>query len=408
MFSHKTGSMKKTMTLLIVSMPFFATAQNVGIGTTTPQRKLHIVDSSLNPNVTIESPAILLDKDVTLELKQANGSGDWLRLKKYSLLSAESFAGVSLNGASTLFSGLDGGDLKIGALKGSAGLDFFSGGNRRMTIDNLGKVGIGTATPATSLEINSVNPEAFRINGPNAYQTFYNNSVYKGYLQAWTDGLGIGVVNGNNLRIYTNGSTERLTILSNGNVGINNSNPNYILDVTGAVNLNNSLIHLNGNPGVTGKVITSLGVTNAASWQSPTNNLFATATKKTLLSSYALLDGGEETYAYPLSYDFTVAENCMVLISFNITVASNVACIGCGNDRITMYLRLDTTRHTAYSTYVPSNLGKQTISGSYLMPVTAGQHFILPIFSNATGSLSLAGPDGNISLSEVSYLFIKE
>ncbi|MBL0145864.1 MAG: hypothetical protein IPP48_08975 [Chitinophagaceae bacterium] len=361
-----------------------------------------------NPNLTIESPANTLDKDVTIELKQANGSSDWLRLKKYSFHSTESFAGVSLTNASTLFSGLDGGDLKIGALSGNANIDFFSGGNRRMTIDYLGRVGIGTTVPSTSLEINSPNSEAFRINGPNAYQTFYNNSSYKGFIQAWTDGLGIGASNGNNLRLYSNGGFERFTILSNGNVGVHTINPSYPLEITGAINFNNSLFYLNGNLGTVGKVITSSGVTSTPTWQNPTNNLYATATKKSLITNHYLIEGGVDTDIEPLSYNFTVSENCMVLISFNMTVVSNVACLGCGNDKVLMYLSLDNVKQNVYSNYVPSHLGSQTISGSYLMPVTAGNHTIMPVFNHATGNLSLTAAGAIPNATSISYLFIKQ
>lgn len=143
--------MKKILLLIALITSLFSFAQNVGIGTTTPQRNLHIVDSSLHPNLTIESPAITLDKDVTIELKQANGAGDWLRLKKYSSVSAETIGGIPLANASTLFSGLDGGDLKIGSLRSTAALDFFAGGQRRMLIQPNGNFGIGTVTSPNSL-----------------------------------------------------------------------------------------------------------------------------------------------------------------------------------------------------------------------------------------------------------------
>lgn len=226
----------RLLLLICFSSSLFCKAQNVGIGTQTPQKNLHIIDSFNHVNVMIESPTTSLDKDVTLELKQAIGSTDWLRIKKYSLLSSETIGGVSLSGSATIFSGFDGGDLKIGTLRSTGQIDFFAGGQRQMVINPLGNIGIGTATPVTPLHIISSGYEALRIQGPTASATFYNNAASKGYIQAWTDGLGISSSAGNNLRLYSNqGSNERITILSNGNVGINNNNPAANLHINSTV-----------------------------------------------------------------------------------------------------------------------------------------------------------------------------
>ncbi len=199
-------------------------AQNVGIGTTTPLRQVHIVDSTLNPNLTIESPSMALDRDVTVELKQANGAGDWLRLKKYSFLSTESIAGIPFAGSSTLFSGLDGGDLKIGALRFSAAVDVFAGGQRRVLINPNGNVGIGDVNPQALLHIKSLTGEALRVQAPAAYMSFYDNTNYTGYIQSASNTMTLASTGSNKLSLVTN-FNERITALQNGNVGINNNNP---------------------------------------------------------------------------------------------------------------------------------------------------------------------------------------
>jgi hypothetical protein len=71
----------------------------------------------------------------------------------------------------------------------------------------------------------------------------------------------------------TTGLKERLSILDNGNVGINNTNPASVLDVNGTTHLNGNvdldgtLSISGGSPGA-GKVLTSDASGNA-SWQAP-------------------------------------------------------------------------------------------------------------------------------------------
>jgi trimeric autotransporter adhesin len=92
-------------------------------------------------------------------------------------------------------------------------------------------VGIGINNPATALHVKSSSGEAARIEGPQAYMTFYDGANYRGFVQAWTNALGIGATGGNNLSFTTNSGAERMVILPNGNVGIGLPAPAATLDV---------------------------------------------------------------------------------------------------------------------------------------------------------------------------------
>lgn len=266
--------MKHLLLFILLFATITATAQNVGIGTKTPQRSLHVVDSAGHTNVLLESPSFTYDKDVSLELKQSIGSTDWLRLKKYSFLSPETMGGVSMASSGTLFTGLDAADLKIGALRSNGQVDIFAGGQRRMVIGYTGNVGIGTgATPAAPLHILSPSYEAVRIQGPNAAQTFYNNSNYVGYLQAYQNIMSLAADGSNRLGLFTQ-QTERLTVLPNGNIGIGNAAPQQVLDVTGNIKFTGTLMPAN-QPGTDGTVLMSRGAGITPEWHSPGNILLS-------------------------------------------------------------------------------------------------------------------------------------
>ncbi len=196
-------------------------AQQMGINVSNPISTLHIVDTQTHPRVLIEPNSTGTNKDVTLELKQLGGSGDYLRLKKYSLSSSESIGGISLTGHSTIFSGLQAGDLKIGALAANANIDFLSGGIRRVTFLSNGNVGIGTATPSALFHINGSASEIARFQAPTGYVSFYDGSNYRGYLQTSVNGFTIGTPSTSNdldfrtntlTRLNINGTTGQVTV----------------------------------------------------------------------------------------------------------------------------------------------------------------------------------------------------
>ena len=119
----------------------------------------------------------------------------------------------------------------IGVLGSTASSNGFSGYFLGPKFYVNGKVGIGTFNPTSLLEIDG--------NSGEAYARFVNDEA--------VDGMKIGVdvysnvflwnYENSEMRFGTNGST-RLTIESNGNVGIGNSFPAYKLDIAGNLNLN--------------------------------------------------------------------------------------------------------------------------------------------------------------------------
>ncbi|WBV54120.1 tail fiber domain-containing protein [Chryseobacterium gambrini] len=117
-------------------------------------------------------------------------------------------------------------------------------GNEHMRIDastsgTLGNVGIGVGNAAVNNAL-----QIHRLNTTDSYMQITNGQV--GSLA--TDGLKIGVsstgaasiqnLESTSLSLYTN-ATERLTILSNGNVGVNETNPQHKLSINGGLSLGN-------------------------------------------------------------------------------------------------------------------------------------------------------------------------
>ena len=191
---------------------------NVGIGITTPAAMLN-VESSVD-----HASTHYLNADAQI-LLQNNNSASTAR----TVLKLEGSIG---GGPSSIVYG-----------GGTSVLTFDDRQNERMRIDSTGNVGIGTASPATTLDTGytrvynsgaASSPSAGkglevhyvtsgRTQGEGAYLISYDrdNSAYKQI-----------AVDANNIELATSGSTK-LSILSNGNVGIGTTNPGYKFQVAG-------------------------------------------------------------------------------------------------------------------------------------------------------------------------------
>ena len=170
----------------------------VGIGTTSPTSVLHVAADS-----------------AIITLKDTNGSGN--AATPYVLFEDSGgtdlgYVGFGSGGNSTMFV----------TNYADADLEFLTNSSTRMTIDNSGNVGIGTTSPSANLH----------IQGTNSDVGVYTTKTGAGTARFAYDSIGPYILDedSNPFRIYTGGS-ERIRILSGGNVGIGTTTPQSLLQV---------------------------------------------------------------------------------------------------------------------------------------------------------------------------------
>jgi hypothetical protein len=169
---------------------------NVGIGTTTPAHPLHVTGSDNRP-IRAESSV----------------SGSYIDIQD-SATTGEGY-------------------VAIGAVGDEARI--ISGGTTRVTVDSSGNVGIGTTSPSQELDVNGdiVVPVGNGIMFDRVGSDLH--ILYKETPSSSTYGSPDDVVlrnpNGARLRFQTNGTNDRMTIDSSGNVGIGTTSPSTLLHV---------------------------------------------------------------------------------------------------------------------------------------------------------------------------------
>ena len=124
---------------------------------------------------------------------------------------------------------------------GTSGNIIFEGsGSEDARFDSNGRLGIGTTSPNTKLEIKGTGGNASGLNLSNSNETFRqyfsDDAIGSSFLMTY-DGNG-----GSDLQIQSDGDI----IMANGtggSVGIGENNPNYTLDVNGTVAITEYLYH---------------------------------------------------------------------------------------------------------------------------------------------------------------------
>jgi hypothetical protein len=145
---------------------------------------------------------------------------------------------------------------------------FDTAGSERMIIDATGKVGIGTTSPQSKLDVNLGNNETASIGGTISVGTYaglrfgyseagnsnYRHSaiVFERDDAAFGDARGnIHILNSPSGSASADLGDARLTILPSGNVGIGTSSPVQKFQVDGSIYSNGGEIYVNTNKGIT-------------------------------------------------------------------------------------------------------------------------------------------------------------
>jgi len=202
----------------------------VGIGTLNPSTTLHLYSPGLS-RLTLENSGDVSGNQITF--KDAGGTCNWniysgkngytdfnsileiLHSGKVGILTSNPQYTLDVNGTINA----------TNILKNGQSIGQWNNGLNSSIYYNSGYIGLGTDQPAFPVDIQSTAPWPLRIQ---------NTSTGTGI--AFSDINGLGWIN------YLGGSYgymdffNKFRIMNNGNVGINNANPNYKLDVGGTIN----------------------------------------------------------------------------------------------------------------------------------------------------------------------------
>ena len=178
------------------------TSGDVGIGTTTPQNKLHIQDGAVTGATYRGSAPLAIERNGDCEL-QIIGTGA---------------AQIRFGDGASNFAGAVSYDHPTDSLR------LYTSGSERMQIDSLGNVGIGTLAPGAKLHVSGgacLFDNNFGLNFKDSGGTSRNGIV-------WDASDKLNLYSGTDNAI-------KFTIDTNGNVGIGTTTPSCKLDVDGEI-----------------------------------------------------------------------------------------------------------------------------------------------------------------------------
>jgi len=180
-------------------------------------------------------------------------------------------------------------------------------------------VGIGTSSPTTPLHIRSDSSEIIRIQGVNPYISFYNQSVYRGYLSHDGTRMILGSTSNVPVVVAAGNTGFPAYFTPTGRLGLGESAPNERLHVNGNINLT-GLLKINGNGGSSGQVLTSNGTANPT-WTTAalSNNIRFAADLLSNSSIPSSISSGNAKVSF-IRYNLNPAQVVMALDDSLITI----------------------------------------------------------------------------------------
>lgn len=218
---------------------------NVGIGTTTPRFPL-VVESGATNNNTYLTGSVNDFMQGTIQNRNSGtaASSDWIVCNNLATVdgtcstyygdygvnsSTYTQAGFSGETANDVYLTASDSWLDLGAASttGAFGIRFFTGGldtaNTRMVITSTGNVGIGTTTPGSLLTLQGTTPTLSLYDSVSGTLDTVSNTA---------GGLTFNTTNGNSI-VFQQAGTERMRILTAGNVGIGTTTPSTKFSLQG-------------------------------------------------------------------------------------------------------------------------------------------------------------------------------